>query len=76
MTQCKHKNLILIPPQNEKLRCRHCHLIIDVKEIGEGCCPECYEALGTKRRDFEKLKPEDDGKIRYRCEDCGVIIAS
>ena len=74
MSQCRHKNLTLIPPQIGKLRCRHCHLTIDEKEIGEGWCPECYEALGTKRRDFEKLKPEDDGITRYSCEGCGAII--
>jgi len=74
MSQCKHKNLTLILPQNGKLRCRHCHLTIDAREIGEEYCPECYEALGTKIRDFEKLKPEDDGKARYRCEGCRAII--
>lgn len=76
MTQCNHKNLTLIPPQTGKLRCCQCHLTIDPEELNKDYCPECYESRGMKQYDFEKLEPEDDGKTRYRCEDCGAIITS
>ena len=75
MPECKHEKLVLIT-RNEKLRCRHCYLTITAKEIGEGYCPECYEAYGVKRRNFDKLEPEDNGKTQYRCEDCGMLVIS
>jgi hypothetical protein len=74
MSRCKHQKLILLGPENKKLRCRHCHLTIDEKELPGGHCPECYAAFGVKRRDFETLEPETDGKTRYACEICGAII--
>lgn len=60
--------------QGKKLRCRHCHLTIDEKELGGGFCPECREAYGLKRRDFDVVEAEDDGTTHYRCEECGVLI--
>jgi hypothetical protein len=74
MPPCRHQNLVLIAPSNNKMRCRHCHLTIDEEELADGYCPECYEAQGVKRCDFEALEPEDDGKVRYCCENCGAII--
>jgi len=64
----------LLPSQGKKLRCRHCHLTIGQEELAGGYCPECYEAYGVKRRDFEELEEEDAGKVRYSCEECGIII--
>ncbi|MBN1846949.1 MAG: hypothetical protein JW932_00030 [Deltaproteobacteria bacterium] len=64
----------LINQTDNKLRCRHCHLTIDETELGRGCCPECLEVHGIRRRDFETLEQENDGKVRYRCDDCGAII--
>jgi len=73
-SRCNHQNLVLLTPQGRKLRCCHCDLAIDEKELGDGHCPECYEVYGVKRRDFEQLEPEDNGKTRYICEECGTII--
>ena len=58
----------------KKVRCRHCHLTIDEKELGSGCCPECQEAYGVRRRDFEEVKIKDEDAVVYRCEDCGTLI--
>ena len=71
---CKHEKLVLLPPPPDKLRCRHCHLVIDQKELAGGYCPECYDVYGVKRRDFDQLETEDNGKVRYSCEKCGAII--
>ena len=76
MSHCNHQRLVLLNQQDKKLRCRHCHLTIDEEELADGHCPECYDAYGVKRRDFEQLEPEGDGKVRYRCEECGAIITS
>ena len=73
MTTCRHMNLVLLPVEKNKLRCRHCHLVITPEELQGGYCPECYEAYGQKRYDFEEIEAENE-KTRYRCEDCGVII--
>lgn len=75
MTDCIHANLELLPERRETLRCRHCHLTIAADEIGEdGYCPECFDASGVRRNDFERLT-HDTGKVaRYRCEDCGTIV--
>jgi len=67
--------LVLLSPPNQKLRCRHCDLVIDAYELADGHCPECYEVSGMKRREFEPLKPDHDIKIRYSCEQCGAIIS-
>jgi len=70
-------NLVLLPDEKNKLRCRHCHLVIAPDELQGGYCPECYEAHGKKQYDFEEIEAGENGeneKTRYRCEDCGVII--
>ena len=74
MPRCNHQSLVLLIPQDKKLRCRHCDLTIDEQELADGYCPECYEVYGVKRRDFEQLEPQDNGKARYKCEECGIII--
>ena len=45
-------------------------------ELGDGCCPECYESQGDRRYDFDEIDSEASGPARYRCEECGVIIES
>jgi hypothetical protein len=35
--------------------------------------PECFEAFGVRRRDFEPVSI-DAGRTRYRCESCGAVI--
>ena len=67
-------NLVLINEEKTKLRCRHCHLVISPEELKGSYCPECYEVHGIKRYDFEEIKTGEEGKTRYRCEDCGAII--
>jgi len=74
MTSCRHMNLVLLPGEKNKLMCRHCHLVITPEELQGGCCPECYEAHGKKRYDFDEIECGKNEKTRYRCEDCGVII--
>ena len=76
MPRCRHHNLVLIAPNNNKMRCRGCHLTIDEEELADGYCPECYEGYGVKRRDFETLEPEYDGKTRYSCEECGGLVTA
>jgi hypothetical protein len=76
MPRCDHQEMALLPPRDKKLRCRHCHLTIDEKELTDGYCPECYTVYNVKRRDFEPVTTEDEGKIRYICEKCGAIITS
>ncbi len=76
MTTCRHKKLVLLEKQAKKIRCRHCHLTIDEKELGSGYCPECQEVYGLRRRDFEEVKTKDDGAVVYRCEDCGTLITT
>jgi len=49
-------------------------LTITAEELNGGYCPECYEARGMKNSDFEEILIPGDGKTRYRCEGCGVII--
>jgi predicted RNA-binding Zn-ribbon protein involved in translation (DUF1610 family) len=74
MTSCKHLTLFLLPEKKNMLRCRHCHLTIDADELGGGYCPECFEIHGRKRYDFDTIEAEDKGTVRYRCEQCGIII--
>jgi hypothetical protein len=73
MTSCEHQELSLIPSPGKKLRCRHCQLTIDEEELAGGPCPECLEAFGVRRRDFEPV-PDAVGHTRYRCENCGAVI--
>ena len=75
MDSCRHLHLVLIPqPITHKLRCRRCHLTITPEELKGSYCPECHEAHGVKVSDFEEINIPGDGKTRYRCEECGVII--
>ena len=74
MRSCKHEVLTLVPTTGNKLRCRHCHLTITEDELGSGCCPECLEVHKVRRKDFEKLIPNDSGTLRYCCEQCGMVI--
>lgn len=74
VTACRHQHLELLPPAPARVRCRFCHLTLTVEELGEGCCPECFEADGKRRYDFEPLAVEASGQVRYRCEACGAII--
>lgn len=74
MAVCLHQKLVLIAPQEKKVRCRYCHLIIGEEELSDGFCPECYEVHGVRRNDFEPVERPDDEGTRYRCEMCGAII--
>jgi hypothetical protein len=76
MTSCTHRQLVLLPAQYDRVRCRHCHLTINAADLPNRYCPECFETTNTKRYDFEELKTVETGIVRYRCEECGVIIAS
>jgi len=76
MTLCSHINLVLLPAAKNKLRCRHCYLTIKADELGKSFCPECFEIHSEKRYDFEEIAETEKGVVRYRCEDCGVIIES
>ena len=72
--QCKHRKLVLLPPQSAKLRCTRCHLTIEEEELAaNNCCPECLAAHSIRHRDFERVEPEAD-RVRYSCEDCGAVI--
>ncbi|MBT8339956.1 MAG: hypothetical protein HKP58_13345 [Desulfatitalea sp.] len=70
---CRHLNIALLPQRGERLRCRQCHLTLKAEELERGYCPECYEASGQRRNDFEIIS--HDEQTKYRCEDCGAIIA-
>ena len=74
MTTCRHLTLVQLPEKKNILRCRHCHLTIDPDELHGGYCPECFEVEGRRHYDFDEIEAEDKGKIRYRCEQCGIII--
>ena len=74
MTSCRHNNLSFMGKQQKKLRCCHCHLTIDEEELRDGYCPECREVEGVRRRDFEEMIQQEDGIIRYCCDDCGALI--
>ncbi len=58
------------------MRCNHCHLTLSADELGDSYCPECFDATGAKRYDFETLSNTGENLVRYRCEECGVIIVS
>ncbi|MGB7951892.1 MAG: hypothetical protein WCH75_29755 [Candidatus Binatia bacterium] len=75
MDPCPHASLELLPERKTTLRCRHCHLTLNGEELGDGFCPECFDATGSKRYEFEQIATTE-GSARYRCEDCGVIIQS
>lgn len=74
MSDCPHKQIVIIAPDTGRKRCRHCHLTIRPEELGDGYCPECFETTGARRYDFEDV-PADGGAARsYRCEQCGTIL--
>lgn len=74
MAICTHQKLVLLAPQEKKVRCRNCHLTINEEELADGFCPECYEVHGVRRSDFEPVETNDDEDVRYSCETCGAII--
>ena len=74
MSQCKHTHILVIRESSLRLRCRHCHLTIKPEDITDGFCPECYEADGRKRDDFERIESALKSSVRYRCEECGVML--
>ncbi len=74
MTDCNHSKLTLIPEKKNRLRCRVCHLTIKADDLGDSYCPECFEIDKIKQYDFEELEAEQSGTIKYRCEQCGVMI--
>jgi hypothetical protein len=76
MTSCNHDKLVLLPGEKGRLRCRHCHLTIRADELGDSYCPECFEAEGMKRYEFEEVAAVESCISQYRCEECGAIIAS
>ena len=74
MDECRHQNLVLVKQDRNKLRCTHCYLTINEDELDSDFCPECWEAEGIKRRDFEKVEQSDTDIDTYRCERCGMEI--
>ena len=76
MASCAHTNLTQLPEPEKRLRCRHCHLTMAAGDLKEEFCPECFENSGEKRYDFESLETDTSSAVKYRCEQCGVIIES
>jgi len=76
MSSCAHTNLIQLPVPEKKVRCQHCHLTLKANDLEQEYCPECFELSGEKRYDFEMLETEASSSVKYRCEDCGVMIES
>ena len=74
MDSCTHKNLVLLAPPKDRIRCRHCHLTIKRADLRQSYCPECYEADGVKRKEFEEVEETENQAINYSCEDCGAFI--
>ena len=74
MTACNHSNLIQLPEEKNRLRCRHCHLTIKADELGESYCPECFEEHGKKRYNFVEIAATDARKPQFKCEECGIMI--
>jgi rubrerythrin len=76
MASCNHSTLELLTERKTTLRCRYCHLTISGEELGDGFCPECFDASGSKRYEFERIVASAATGVRYRCEQCGIIIKS
>lgn len=76
MTSCDHSRLVLLPAETkDRLRCRHCHLVIKADDLQDGYCPECFENSGRRLSDFDKVEDTSrSGVARYRCEACGITI--
>jgi hypothetical protein len=51
-------------------------LTLDVDELGDGYCPECFENHGKKHYEFEEVEAAEKGVARYRCVECGIIVRS
>jgi hypothetical protein len=49
-------------------------LTINITELNNNYCPECFEVSGKKRYDFDEVIDSKPETIKYRCEDCGMII--
>ena len=73
MPECRHANLLVVADKAARLRCRHCHLTLKEADLKDGYCPECLEATGRRRKDFDKIEP-DTKKVQYRCEDCSALL--
>jgi Zn finger protein HypA/HybF involved in hydrogenase expression len=76
MTACRHSTLELIPERKSTVRCKRCHLTMSADDLGDGYCPECFDSTGVKHYDFESLSIGSASVVRYRCEECGAIIAA
>jgi len=76
MSSCRHLKLTLISKNKPRLKCRHCHLTIKAEDVENTYCPECYEAFGQKRYDFDPVEVAESNASQYRCEACGALIAS
>ncbi|MGH7872618.1 MAG: hypothetical protein ACREQO_10415 [Candidatus Binatia bacterium] len=76
MTACKHATLELLPKPKGKVRCQRCSLTISVDELEDGFCPECFASVGVKHYNFTPVAPASEQGARYRCEECGAIIAA
>ena len=76
MNDCKHPTLELLPERKGTVRCKHCHLTISADELADGYCPECFDREGAKNYQFEALAGSGSSAVRYRCEECGAIIAA
>ena len=76
MSSCKHSSLELIPERKSTVRCKRCHLTMSADELGNSYCPECFDGTGVKHFDFESVLAADGKVVRYRCEECGAIIAT
>lgn len=75
MSNCTHRNLLLITQPKNRIRCRHCHLTLKPDELKQRWCPECYESSGKKRTDFEEVIEAKSSGAAYLCEDCGAFIS-
>lgn len=73
MSDCSHATLVLVESRPRK-RCVHCHLTLSADELGDGSCPECLEARGERRSDFEDVSQEGATHPGYFCDDCGAMV--
>lgn len=74
MKSCNHLHLVLLSKKVSRLRCQHCHLTIDVDELQNRYCPECFDVSGKKYYDFETVLDKKAELTQYQCEECGEII--
>ena len=74
MSDCTHRQLVLVRDTHVRLRCRYCHLTIKAADLPARYCPECFETTHTKRYDFDEVVPVDSGIVYYCCEACGGMI--